>query len=144
MPGKTSIYSAANVVVMIDGLRVVGLWDGDDAVQVAPGADLGVGMVGADGEAIFSQSVNLSATITLRLQHTSATHRRLTQRGIQQKQGRQNGMPFSVMDTRSGEGGASDQVFILTRPTDAKGVAAGPREWVLWTGNYEEAVPRAL
>jgi hypothetical protein len=143
MPGKTTIYSAANLVVMVDGLRVVGLWDGDDAVQVAPGADYGAGLVGADGEAIFSQSVNKSAAITLRLMHTSAMHRRLTQRAIQQRQGRLNGMRFSVMDTRSGEGGASDQVFIQTAPTDQKGVAAGPREWVLWTGNYEPNVPNA-
>lgn len=144
MPGKTSTYSALNVVATLDGLRVLGLWDGDDAIVVEPGADKGTLMVGADSESIFSQSADLSATITLRLQHTSATHRQLLQRLAVQEQGRLGGFPFSLMDNRSGEGGACDQAFIQKAPNDQKGKNAAQREWVLITGYWDRAIPRAL
>lgn len=37
-------------------------------------------LIGADGSALFSVSANKGATITLRLMHTSPTHRLLTQK----------------------------------------------------------------
>ena len=133
-----------NVAAVLDGQRVIGLWDGDDAIEVAPGADIGSMMVGADGSSIFSQSANRSATITLRLQHTSPTHRRL-----QQKLARQRtegfaivGFPFSVVDVDSGEGGSTDQMFIQAAPTDSKGVNAQVREWTLVAGDWEPEIPK--
>lgn len=144
MAGKTAIYSALNVVGTIDGLRIVGLWDGDDAIVVEPVADKGALMTGADGESIFSQSANRSARITIRLMHTSATHRTMLQKLAVQEAGRLDGFKLSLFDNRSGEGGATDQAFIEKAPNDQKGVNAANREWVLVCGQWNREIPRSI
>lgn len=141
---KSSAYSMKNVVVTVDGQAVIGFWDGDDAVTVDPLTDVGTLMVGADGSSIFSQHANEGATITLRLQHTSPTHRLLHQRWARQRAAGIRGLggfPVTVMDVDSGEGGATDQAFIQSGPADAKGVDAGSREWVLVTGQWRHEIP---
>lgn len=141
---KSSAYSAKNVATTVDGQNVIGLWDGDDAVTIEPLTEVGSMMVGADGSSIFSQSANEGATITLRLQHTSPTHRLLHQKWARQRARgvRVTGFPITIIDVDSGEGGSSDQVFIQAGPTDTKGVAATAREWVLVTGQYRPEVPK--
>lgn len=141
---KSSAYSAKNVATTIDGQNVLGLWDGDDAVSVAPLEDIGTMLVGVDGSSIFSQSANEGATITVRLQHTSPTHRLLhTKWARQRARGvRVTGFPVTIIDVDSGEGGSTDQAFIMTGPTDTKGKAATVREWVLVTGQWKPEVPR--
>lgn len=140
---KSSTYSPKNVATTIDGQEVVGLWDGDDAVSVEPLEEVGTMMIGADGSSIFSQSANEGATITLRLQHTSPTHRLLHQKLARQRAKgiRLVGFPVSIIDTDSGEGGSTDQAFIQTQPTDQKGDAAAVREWVLVTGSWKPTIP---
>lgn len=141
---KSSAYSAKNVATTIDGQNVLGLWDGDDAVSVAPLEDTGTMLVGVDGSSIFSQSANDGATITIRLQHASPAHRLLHQRWARQKARgvRVTGFPVSVIDVDSGEGGSTDQAFIQAGPTDAKGKNAAVREWVLVTGQWKSEVPK--
>jgi hypothetical protein len=39
---KTSAYSMLNVTATCDGLAVRGLFDGDDAIVVTQGADVGI------------------------------------------------------------------------------------------------------
>lgn len=142
---KSSAYSMKNVAVTIDGQNVLGVWDGDDAVVIAPLEDIGSMLVGADGSSIFSQSANEGATVTVRLQHTSPAHRLLHQRWARQraKGVRLNGFPITVIDVDSGEGGSTDQAFIQTGPSDSKGTNATPREWVLVTGQWRPEVPKA-
>jgi hypothetical protein len=138
-------YAAKNVTSTVDGQKVLGLWDGDDAITVEPLADIGEMLVGADGTGLFSQSSNEGATITLRLQHTSPTHRLLSQRLARQRAPgiRVTGFPFTVVDVDSGEGGSASEVFIQTAPTDQKGTVAVVREWVLVTANYRPEIPNA-
>lgn len=141
--GKSSAYSIKNAVVTINGQAVNGLWDGDDPVSIAPLADNGVMMVGADGSSIFSQSANEAATITLKLQHTSPTHRLLHQILARQRAKgiRLSGFPITVVDIDSNEGGSTDQAFIQQMPTDQKGNAATEREWILVTGEWKPEIP---
>lgn len=140
---KSSAYSMKNVQATLDGQKVIGFWEGDDVISIAPLEDTGAMVVGADGSSIFSQSANNGATITLLLQHTSPTHRLLMQKlAIQRTPGiRVAGFPFSAMDIDSGEGGATDQAFIQTIPTDEKGTNAAQREWVLVTGDWKPEIP---
>lgn len=142
---KSSAYSIKNVAATLDGQRVVGLWDGDDAVVITPLTDVGTMLVGADGSSIFSQSANNGATITLRLQHTSPTHRNLMQKLQRQRADgvRVSGFPFVLIDVDSNEGGSTDQCFIQTAPNDEKGVNAAAREWVLVTGDWKPEIPAA-
>lgn len=139
----TSAYGFVNTANTVDGQIIQGLWDGDDAISIAPIADKGTMLIGADGSALFSVSANRGATITLRLQHTSPTHRLL-----QQKLKRQQALaspatafPVTAYDTSSGEGGTADKCFIQTAPTDTKGVNATVREWVLVTGEFNAEIP---
>src|SRR5690606_5392806 len=117
---KSSAYSMKNVSGTVDGQAIIGLWDGDDAVQVEPLTDVGTMLVGADGSSIFSQSANEGATITIRLQHTSPTHRLLHQKWARQKARgvRVTGFPVTLIDVDSGEGGSTDDAYIQTAPSD--------------------------
>lgn len=137
----STAYSYLAVAASVDGLNIVGLWDGDDAVVVEQGADVGTGIIGADGSGLFSQSADKSARITLRLQHTSPTHAQLVRKLKQQRAGRLIGFPFDVMDKTSREGGAADRCFIQQAPVDQKGKNAAVRAWVLWTAEWEPSVP---
>lgn len=140
---KSSGYTMKNVAVTLDGQQVLGLWDGDDPVAVAPLVDVGTMMIGADGSSIFSQHANEGATITLRLQHTSPTHKLLMERLARQRTRGMplKGFPFGFIDVDSNEGGNTDQAFIQTAPHDQKGVNAAAREWVLVTGNWRPEIP---
>lgn len=140
---KSSAYSMKNVSITIDGQLVNGLWDGDDAVQIAPLIDVGTMMVGADGSSIFSAHANEGATITVRLQHTSPAHRLLSQKLSRQRNVGcvQLGFPVQIIDVCSNEGGSADQAFIQTAPSDQKGVNAAAREWVLVTGQWIPEIP---
>lgn len=142
---KSSSYSALNVTATLDGQRIYGLWDGDDAIAVERLTDVGAMLVGADGSSIFSQSANEGATIKIRLQHTSPTHRLLHQKWARQRSKgiRVTGFPFTVMDVDSGEGGSSPDCYIQAAPSDQKGNAAVVREWTLVTGAWQPAVPNA-
>jgi hypothetical protein len=142
---KSSGYSMKNVAATVDGQPVIGVWDGDDAIVVAQMEDVGSLLVGADGASIFSQSANEAATITLRLMHTSPTHRLLSQKlARQQARGvKLRGFPVHVIDVDSKEGGSTDQAFIQSAPDDSKGKAATVREWVLVTGTWNRSIPIA-
>lgn len=138
---QTSAYTMINVAATLDGVAVKGLFDGDDAIVVSQGSDVGEMMVGADGSSIFSQTADRSATITIKLQHTSPTHRRLIQKWKQQRAGRLVAFPFDLTDTGSGEGGTADKCFVQKAPDDSKGKNATVREWVIVTGDWTPHVP---
>lgn len=140
---KTSAYSYINVAATLDRRDIKALWDGDDAIVVTQGADAGTGLIGADGSGIFSISADRSATISIKLQHTSPTHRLLHQRWKQQRARGANASSFSfvIKDKTSGEGGTADHCYIQSAPEDSKGKSATVREWVLWTSEWSPEVP---
>lgn len=137
----TTAYSFEDVSLTIAGAEVYGFFEGDDAVTVEEGADIGTGLVGPDGSSIFSQSADRSARVTARLQHTSPAHRLLTQLLARQRGGALDGVGVSLRDQRSNEGGACDKAYIVQAPTDGKGMNATVREWILWTGDWQRTIP---
>lgn len=138
---RITSYSAINVAATLDGQPVLGLFDGDNAIQVDQNADAGEGLVGVQGDAIFSQTADRSAMVTLRLQHTSPTHRQLIEKWKAQRAGRVIGFPFAVIETGSNEGGNGDKCFIKSAPSDTKGANATVREWSIWIGDWTPTVP---
>jgi len=141
----TAAYGFVNTSNMVDGQLIQGIWDGDDAISIAPLADKGTMLIGADGSAMFSVSANKGATITLRLMHTSPTHRLLMQK-LKRQQALASpaaAFPVTAFDTSSGEGGTADKCFIQSAPTDTKGTNATVREWVLVTGEFVPEIPNA-
>lgn len=141
---QASAYSMINVSATLDGRAVIGLFDGDNAIEVAPGADVGTMLIGADGSSLFSQTADKSAMITIRLQHTSPTHAQLHEKLKSQRAGRLKGFPFDFVDTMSNEGGNADKCFIQKAPTDSKGTNATVREWVLVTGEWNPLIPHEV
>jgi hypothetical protein len=141
--GRTTAYTLKNVTGVVNGQAVQGFWEGDDACSIEPIDAQGSMLIGADGDGIFSQFMHEAVRITLRLQHTSPTHRLLSQLMQRQRaQGnRLRGFPVSFVDADSNEGGATEQVFIETSPTDTKGKAATSRVWVLVTASWKPLVP---
>lgn len=139
----STAYSFLNVSATVDGQIVQGLWEGDDAIIVTMSSDAGTGLVGADGSGIFSVSASRAATISIKVQHTSPTHRLLTEKFKRQQAlgGRSSAFTFSFIDSVSGEGGTADRCYVVTAPADSKGVNATVREWVLWTSEYVQEVP---
>lgn len=138
----TTAYSFDEVAVTLAGTEVYGFFEGDDAVTVEENADIGAMLVGADGSSIFSQSADRAAQITVKLQHTSPTHRYLTQLLSRQRGGALAGVAVSVRDSRSNEGGACEAAFIMQATSDQKGTNATVREWVLVTGDWQRTIPR--
>lgn len=141
---QTTAYSMLNVTATLDGRQVSGTFDGDDALKVSQGVDVGTLLVGADGSSIFSQSADRSAQITIKLQHTSPTHKQLIERWKRQRSGSVVGFPFDFIDSISGEGGSADKCFIMRAPDDTKGTNATVREWMLVTGDWNPNVPNDL
>lgn len=137
----TIAYSMLNVTATLDGRRVIGLMDGDNAIQVSPGADVGTMLIGADGTPLFSQSADKSAMITLRLKPNSPTHRQLTEKWKAQRGGVLRGFPFDVIDAGNNEGGNGTDCFVVTAPDDTKGTNATVREWVIVSGNWTPNTP---
>lgn len=140
---KVTSYSALNIAATLDGLPVQGLSDGDNAIQIDQNAALGTGLVGIQGDGIFSGTADKSATIILRLQHASPTHRQLLQKMRAQQAGRLVGFPFDLIDTGSNEGGNGDGCFIAVAPSTTKGDAATVREWTIWCGDWTTSITNA-
>lgn len=139
----TKAYSMLNVAATLDGRRVIGLADGDDAITVSPGVDAGTMMVGADGTWLFSQTADRSATITIKLKHNSPTHSQLLEKWRAQRAGRIVGFPFDIIDSASNEGGTGTDCYVQKAPDDKKGTNATAREWVLITGEWNPNVTDA-
>lgn len=142
---RTTAYSMINVVATLDRKEIQAPWDGDDAIVVTTGGDRGTGLIGAAGDGIFSVSADQSATISIKLMHTSPTHRLLEQK-LKQQQARGGNFPgfsFTVKDRSSGEGGAADRCYIRQAPNDSKGKNATVREWMLWAALYDRNIPDA-
>lgn len=134
-------YSMLNVTATLDGRRIIGLADGDDAILVAQGSDVGTGLIGADGTGLFSQTADRSAMITIKLKPNSPTHKQLTEKLNAQRAGRLVPFPFDLIDGTSQEGGNAPECFVQKAPDDSKGTNAVAREWVIWTSDYTINVP---
>ena len=115
---------------------MIGFYDGDDVVKVETRGTEGDWMVGADGSALFSQTADNSASITLKLQHTSPTHQQLLQKMQLQRAGVLIPFPFTVKDINGGEGSHSGQCMVFQAPSQDYGENASVREWVLASPNW--------
>ncbi len=140
--GKSTAFSFKNVVASIAGQRIVGFWEGDNAVEIAPVEDAGSLMVGADGDALYSVYAGNPHTVILRLQHTSPSHEFLLQKLKELKADtpRMDGFSISVRDIRSNDGGSSARAFIQGEATVSFGKAGSIREWTLVCGDWESNV----
>lgn len=136
MEQRITTYSMLGVSVVLDGLRVVGLYDGDDAVKIEPRGQEGDWMIGADGSGLFSQTADQSALLTLKLQHTSPTNRQLLEKAALQRSGVLIPFPVTVVDINGGEGSHAGNCLIINLPSQDYGENASVREWQLATPSW--------
>jgi len=139
----TTAYSFGNVQATLDGQTIFGFFDMGEVISVVRNADEGSMLSGVDKSTLFSVSTDESAQITIRLKHTSPTHRMLIEKRKRQKAlgGKSRGFPLDIIDTSSGEGGSAEQCFIQKSPAASNGNEATVREWVLVTGSWADLVP---
>ena len=137
----TTAYGFKNVVATLDGTQVSGFWDGDDVIMVNQREDVGTLHIGAGGEGLWSQSLDFSVEITLKLQHTSATHQLLTQKWKQQREANLTPFSFVLEDTGNNEGGSAEECYVMKAPDNQKGKAATVREWVIVSAKWNPEEP---
>ena len=131
MPKFLTVYSFQDVIVAIDNRPVENFWEGDDAVTIEDMNDFSEAMEGVDGAVIHSMGAGDAKTITLRLMHTSPTHKLLQNRIKMMREGFTVPFSITIRDMRSGEGGGSATALILTRPGKNFGRTANEREWTI-------------
>lgn len=134
---KTYTYAFPNVMTTVNGYAVRGFWEGDNAVEVTPGADAATMLVGADGDATFSFTADESAMITLRLKPDSPMNRILAELLARGRAGAlPNGFPIAVRNTGNGEGGAAAEAHVLQVGSRSFGTNATVREWTIGAASW--------
>lgn len=78
-------YDPTKVSVVISGLVITGFAD-SSVVAVARNEDIVTPSVGAQGDVVYSENANQSATITLSLQSTSASVYKLRQMALSRQE----------------------------------------------------------
>ena len=128
------VYSFTNVALSIDGARVIGFDEGDDAIQIERTTDLGTPKVGADGTSIVSITADQSATMTIRLMQNSPFNAWLRNKVLRQRSGGLTGLTFAVsfVDMTNGETGGCTQAIITKEPTISRGAQTSTMEWMIF------------
>ena len=126
-----SIHSMEVAGAVIDGVPVVGLWDGDNPIEFAPSSDEGAHLIGADGSSVWSQFSDKSSTFTVRVQPASPTHLQLTQKANRQESGIPRSFSVTFFNLGGAEVGVATNCFIQKRPSVQLGKNATAREWVI-------------
>lgn len=133
---KLTSFSFANLSALVDGVPLVGFWEGDDAITIEPNSPDGNAIVGVDGDAVVSRPVDQSVNITLRLSPNSAAHRILTNKKRAIDNNEIQNFAISITDTGNGEGGSSTQATIIQAPSMSFGENATVREWVVFANDF--------
>jgi hypothetical protein len=97
-------------------------------------------LVGADGEATRSKSNNNAATVTLRLMQTSDMNDILTSYYQADKLANNGKFPLMIKDNSGRSLHVAEQAWVQKLPAVNYGAEAGPREWVIRTGELVSTV----
>lgn len=133
-----TLYSFKNVTLTIDNRKVIGFWEGDDAITVERDTDLGTPKVGADGASVVSVTADQSAKLTIKLMPNSAMNQYLEQRVKIMRAGGQAVLAIALRDTSNGEGGGCTAAVIIKEPSKSYGAEADGREWVFFCSCWHE------
>lgn len=126
-------YAFKNINLIVDGQRVQGFYDGDDAIVVEPFEASGTPVVGADGTAIVSFSASQAAYVTLRLMLNSPFNQVFINKDRARKLGG-TAVPFniSLVNTANGEAGSCTQAVLVEMPSRSEGKNASEREYKIF------------
>ena len=134
MSQRATRYCADDYVFLLGGLAVDSGRGPDTFLTVAQNADTSTYQAGIDGEGVFSESKDNSATITLTLMQTSAGNALLSEMyRVQQATGTL--LPCSGQDSRGTSKMASEACKITRLPDETFAKEAGTVEWTIIAHN---------
>lgn len=137
---QTYVRSFQDIVLTINGIRIEGFADGDDAVSIEPVEDSATAVIGADGVSTVSYMVSNAVNVMVKLQSTSPSAAILERILLLSKNGViPDGVPVVYRDARKKTGGACPNAHIMTKPTRAEGKGAGDLEFTIFCGSWGEA-----
>ena len=122
-------YSPDLNIVLVNGIPLTGFGE-DEAISVAPMADLSTSKVGIDGDVSRSMGTDRRVEVTIRLMQTSPSNDVLS--GIVGVQAVTGGrlITLTVMNATSRDLVVAGQAWLRARPTLTFAREAGEREWV--------------
>lgn len=137
--GPFGTYSMLNVALHLDGVRVIGFGEGDDAIMIERNTELGTPQIGADGGSILSITADRTAKLSIKLLQTSPFNQYLQNKVARQRSGALTGITFPVgfVDMSNGESGGCTQALVQTEPAIQKGKNATERTWVIFCPCWE-------
>jgi len=133
-----TVHSMNIAGIVIDGVPVVGMWEGDDAATIETSEDEGAHLIGADGSSVWSQFADRSGIITIKVQPGSPTNAQLTARKQRQDSGVPVSFPVSYFNLGGGEAGVASDCYIMKSKTVSLGKNATVREWKISAANLRE------
>ena len=126
----TTVYSAANVIATYGGHTMRGFAGGDDVIQVTRREDAVDLSIGVQGDGVFSQSTDMSGTITITLQAGSATNEFLSGKARAGELGALFVAPLVITEIGTDTKTTADKCVIQKVPDLSRGATAGEVEWV--------------
>lgn len=127
-----NVFSFNNVSVLVDGDSISGFAEGDDPVMFTYNKPATNMTVGVDAFAAFSEVVDRSGTITLKVMPGSPA-----QAVLENKLATGGIFPISVTDTGTGEGGMSVECLINEPGDTVFGENSTAREWTIHANNWQ-------
>lgn len=126
-------FSLSDAVLTINGTRITGFENAQDAISIAPNGDDGDITYGTDGDGIFIPSCNKGATITIKiLQHAQANKFLMDLRNEQVNNSRNTASnTISYKDLRNGDEFLLTKCWFTTPPTHARGTSHNGYTWTL-------------
>lgn len=132
-------FSLKDAVLTINGTRITGFENAQDAISVAPVGDDGDVTYGIDGKAVFIHSCNQGVVVTIKiLQHADANKLLNDLRTVQVKNSRSSTPNLIVYeDLRNGDKFTITDCWFTTPPTHARGTSHNGYTWTLKSSNSE-------
>ena len=126
-------YSPLNLIVLVNGVEIVGYAEGDDAISIKRLADSATHKIGCQGDMVMTISADRSGEVTVKLQMTSSSNSYLDSLLALQENGADTFQPISVLfqDTYRNDLAQASAGYIK-KPADMKrGEHSSDQEWTL-------------
>lgn len=122
-------YSFLNTIVLINGIEIVGWFEGDDVIQIERLNDSASHSIGASGEMTVSLSADRSGVFRINLQQSSESNAILSSLIASQENGIFVPVFCQFKDTRGNDLASGTQGYINRPANMTRGTASNGQEW---------------
>ncbi|RKS86912.1 uncharacterized protein DUF3277 [Orbus hercynius] len=126
-------FSLSDAVLTINGNRITGFENAQDAISIAPIGDDGDITYGTSGDGVFVHACNQGATITIKILQHAAANKLLMDLRNEQVNNSKTSAPstISYKDLRNGDEFLLTKCWFTTSPTHARGTSHNGYTWTL-------------